>query len=158
MYKELFVKEHFSWTNPKNAEVEKQYQMKPMTGYFHENTVVNELYSGIDCNKAYTADFMDIEYYPVYGYFDIWKPYDNHKVEDYNQYLVECDSELYEDMILFPGAISRVTGYKLNRIHNIEYKIIAFKRPSKLVVSNSKQLVKKLWEMKISDNVKEDKR
>ena len=156
LYKSLFTPEHLSTYNPNNMKIEAQYTMKPMTGYFDINTVCNELYTGVDTRKAYTSDFMDIEMYPVYDYFDIWTPYDNHKVEDYNQYLVFCKSTTPEHLILFPETITRVTGYKLNRIDFKDYKILHFKRPSKLVHSNSKELIEKLWSTKISENMSED--
>jgi hypothetical protein len=92
---------------------------------------------------------MDIEMYPVFDYFDIWKGYDNHKIEDHNQYIVRCNSKKPEHLILFPNWNSRVTGFKLNRLKKkIEYQIMAYKRPSKLVPSNSKALINKLWETK----------
>ena len=156
LYKNLFTQEHLSYYNPKNIEIEKVYQMNPMCGHFSNDDVCNILYNGIDSRKAYTSDFMDIEYYPVYNYFDIWQLYDNHKVEDYNQYLVRCDDKKAYSEVLFPYTISRVTGYLLNRISDVKYTIISFKRPSKLVVSNSKQLIKNLYDSKISANPFED--
>lgn len=156
LYKELFTQDHLSTYNPANMELEKLYTMRPMTGYFDIKTPCNKLCMGIDTRKAYTGDFMDIEKFPVYGYFDIWKPYDNHTIEDYNQYLVLCTSNKPEHLLLFPETITRVTGYKLNRIDFKEYTILHYKRPSKLVNSNSKELIRKLWDTKISDNKQED--
>lgn len=156
LYKELFTEDHLSTYNPANIELEKIYTMKPMTGYFDNDTICNELYTGVDTRKAYTGDFMDIEMFPVYGYFDIWKPYDNHKIEDYNQYLVLSKSSKPEHLILFPESVSRVTGYKLNRIEFKDYTILHYKRPSKLVQSNSKELINKLWATKISQDSRED--
>jgi hypothetical protein len=84
---------------------------------------------------------MDIiEQYPVYDCFDIWKEYDGHVIEDYKQYLVSNNSTRPDHLILFPDTISRVTGYELNRIKYKDYQIISFKRPSKLIQSNSKLL------------------
>jgi len=158
LYKNLFTPEHMSFYNPQNIEIEKMYPIAPMCGHFSNDDVCNIVYNGIDSRKAYTSDFMDIEYYPVYNYFDVWQLYDNHKIEDYNQYLVRCnDKKLYTEVI-FPNTISRVTGYLLNRIENVEYTIISFKRPSKLIVSNSKYLIKKLYDTEISSNPFEDVR
>ena len=158
LYKELFTVENLSTFSKSNLELEKIYPMGPMTGYFDNDDICNIKYCGLDTRKAYTGDFMDIEFYPVYNYFDIWKDYDDHKIEDYNQYLVMCNSKQPEHLLLFPQFISRVTGYKLNRIDYKTYTIMAYKRPSKLVPSNSKDLINKLWETQISENKVEDSR
>jgi hypothetical protein len=113
----------------------------------------------VDTRKAYTSDFMDIDMYPVFDYFDIWKIYDNHKIEDYNQYLVLGKSAKPEHLILSPELVTRVTGYKLNRIplkQRENYTVLSFKRPSKLVNSNARDLINALWATKISDNDMED--
>ena len=156
LYKKLLTPDHLSSYNKFNMELEKLYPMGPMTGYFDNDDICNIKYCGLDTRKAYTGDFMDIEYYPVYDYFDTWKNYDEHKIEDYNQYLVMNNSKKPEHLILFPYLISRVTEFKLNRIDNKTYTIVAYKRPSKLVPSNSKDLIKQLWEAHINDNKQED--
>ena len=107
---------------------------------------------GIDSRKAYTSVFIDIEYYPVFGLFDIWQKYDGHKVEDYTQYKVEVDPTK-ANPILFNGKYTRCYGYKLNRIDK-EYQVLYQKRPSNLVMSNSKSLVKKVYETNLSIDLK----
>lgn len=153
LYSQLFTTEHMSYFNSSNLKIEKLFKIGPMTGCFN---IGSGSYTGLDTRKAYTSDFMDIEMYPVYNYFDVWQTYDNHKIEDFNQYIVECNSELPEHLILFPYCITRVNGYKLNRIEFNDYKILAYKRPSKLIPSNSKALINELWETKISENEHED--
>jgi hypothetical protein len=156
LYKSILAPEHLSYYNPNNMEIEKNYQMRPMCGYFDKNDAVNVTYSGVDTRKAYTSDFMSIKYIPVYNYFDVWNAYDNHKIEDYSQYLVMCNSIYTSTLILFPDLITRTTGYVLNRIKDVEYTILKYKRPSKLVEIDSEQIIKKLWEAKISDTPSED--
>lgn len=158
LYKHLFTTDHMSFYNPQNINIEKLYPIRPMCGNFSNDDVCNIKYNGIDSRKAYTSDFMDIEYYPVYNYFDVWQMYDNHKIEDYNQYIVRCNDKKKYTEVLFPYTISRVTGYLLNRITDVEYSIISFKRPSKLVHSNSKHLIEKLYNTQISSNPFEDTR
>ena len=149
-YSSIVCEEHMSTYNPLNIEIESEYHMVPQTGYFSDDDVCNDKYNGIDSRKAYTSDLYDIEYYPVYGYFDIWKKYDDHKIEDYNQYIVECIDKNELSLLLFPYKYSRCTGYKLNRI-NVKYSILFFKRPSKLVQSNSKEIIDELWKTKFDD-------
>lgn len=156
LYSKLFTTEHLSFYNPNNMEIEKKFPMRPQTGFFKYETPCNELCIGVDTRKAYTADFMDIKFYPVYEYFDMWKIYDNKPIEDYSQYIVKCKSEKPEILILFPELYSRVTGYKLNRIDFKDYEIVAFKKPIKLESANSKDLIDELWNTKISDDQKED--
>ena len=100
--------------------------------------------------KAYKSDFMDIDHYPIFDYFEVWK------IQDYNQYLVSCNSKKTEHLLLFPHNVSRVTGYKLNRCGYNGYVILGFKKPSKLVDSNSKAIIKKLWDTQISMEKAED--
>jgi hypothetical protein len=111
-----------------------------MTGYFdNKDDCCNIKYSGLDTRKAYTANFMEIEMYPIFDYFDIWKVYDDHKIEDHNQYIVRCKSTKSEHLVLLSNMTSRrVTGgFKLNRLtENISYQILSYKRPSKLVTSS----------------------
>lgn len=151
LYKALFTPEHMSHYNPNNVEFEKQYQMRPMCGHFSNDDAINITYSGVDSRKAYTSDFMDIKFYPVYSYFDTWKEYDDHPIEDYSQYLVLCNSKFASTIILFPDLVTRTTGYMLNRIKDVKYTILSYKRPSKLVESNSTQIIEKLWTTEISD-------
>lgn len=158
VYESLITKQHLSVYNPTCIEIEKNTPIGPLCGYFSDDDTCNvDEYIGLDSRKAYTSDFIDIEYYPVYDFFDIWKPYDDHKIEDYTQYIVRCNSKQVEHIVLFPHAVSRVTGYKLNRIDYNGYKIIAYKRPSRLVNSNSQEIIKDLYNGVISDNDFEDK-
>lgn len=153
---QLLCDEYMSYYNPINREIEKQYKMMPMTGYFDDDDICNDKYNGLDSRKAYTSDLYDLEYYPIYGYFDIWKVYNDEKIEDYNQYIVRCDENTILSKILFPFTYSRCTGYKLNRIKNIDYQILYFKKPSKLVKSNSKEIIDEVYQYKFSDDEKEN--
>jgi hypothetical protein len=154
-YNEIFKNKHMSIYNPNNVALEKQYKMVPQSGILLKDAVDKE-YDGIDCRKAYTSDLLDIEYFPVYSYFDVWKNYDGHSIEDYNQYIVECLSDDPTVVLLFPDQYTRVTGYKLNRIKNVDYKILHFKRPSKLIESTSKNAIDTLYKTKIDDDESSD--
>ena len=107
---------------------------------------------GIDSRKAYTSDFMNIEYFPVFNHFDIWQEYDNHKIEDYTQYIVKVDSQS-TNPILFSGTYSRCYGCKLNRIKE-RYIVMYYKKPSNLVPSNSQSLVRNVFNSKLPTDLK----
>ena len=94
---------------------------------------------------------MDIEHYPVFNHFDIWQEYDNSDIKDYNQYIVKVDRNA--NPILFSSTISRCYGYKLNRI-NENYEVLYMKKPSNLIPSNSKDLVKKVFDSKLDISLK----
>ena len=158
LYSNLFTKENMSYYNPQYLEIANKYKMIPMTGKFYEKTELKREYYGLDANLAYTSDFCDIEYYPVFNYFDIFQKYDGHKIEDYTQYIVKCESYAKEDVILFPNVYNRCWGLKLNKIFDVEYEILAFCRPSKLNESNSKELINNLWSKTLDpNNAKQDR-
>ena len=149
-YNGLVCPEHMSTYNKTTMEIESQLPIGPKSGYFVEH--VSQPLMGVDSRKAYTSDFMNLEYYPVFNYFDTWQEYDNHKIEDYTQYIVKVDSQS-ANPILFSGTYSRCYGYKLNRI-NEKYIVMYFKKPSNLIKSNSNSLVKNVYNSKLSIDLK----
>ena len=68
------------------------------------------MFNTVDFNKAYTSKLQDIKYFPVFTIFDLWKNYDNHIVDDYYQYIVECKTAYnnHELEILFKKNIAIV--------------------------------------------------
>ena len=112
--------------------------MSPLSGYFdYCNTDMT--YNAIDLNKAYTSNLIDIQCFPVFSVFDVFLPYDGHPIEDYTQYIIQCWDDNNESAILFKKTFSRCYGYKLNRIMDMNYTVVYFRRPSKLVNARSKQ-------------------
>ena len=69
-YNGLICHEHMSTYNKQTINIENLLPIGPKSGYFTEH-VSNPL-MGIYSRKAYTSDFMSIEYFPVFNYFDIW--------------------------------------------------------------------------------------
>ena len=149
-YNGLICQEHISTYNKQTIKIEHLLPMGPKSGYFTEH--VSQPLMGIDSRKAYTSDFMSIEYFPVFNHFDIWQEYDNHKIEDYTQYIVKVDPQ-YANPILFSGTYSRCYGYKLNRI-NENFMVMYYRRPSNLVLSNSRSLVKNVFNSKLPMDLK----
>ena len=146
----LICHEHMSTYNKQTINIENLLLMGPKSGYFTEH--VSQPLMGIDSRKAYTSDFMSIEYFPVFNYFDIWQEYDNHKIEDYTQYIVKVDPQ-FANPILFSGTYSRCYGYKLNRI-NEKFTVMYYKKPSNLVLSKSRSLVKNVFNSKLPTDLK----
>ena len=149
-YNGLICQEHISTYNKQTINIENLLPMGPKSGYFTEH--VSKPLIGIDSRKAYTSDFMSIEYYPVFNHFDIWNIYDNHKIDDYTQYIVKVDPE-YANPILFSGTYSRCYGYILNRI-NEKFIVMYYKKPSNLVLSNSRSLVENVFNSKLPIDLK----
>lgn len=90
-YNGLICQEHMSYYNDVTRNIESILPIRPKTGFFTEH--VSSPLLGIGSRKAYTSDFMDIEYFPVFNHFDLWQKYDGRKLEDYNQYIVQVDKD-----------------------------------------------------------------
>ena len=122
---------------------EKLTMMTPLTcsiGY------TNRALIGIDVNKAYTSNLMDMYQFPVFNSFDRYHEYDQHQIEDYTMYYIKSTNNNTSSAILFGSLYSRAYGYKLNRIDKSLFQILAHKRPSNLVKSNAMELIKKLYD------------
>ena len=155
MYEWLLNKNNMSQRNEYVRDIESKYQMAPLSGYF-DGCDMKMSYNTIDINKAYTSNLKDIRYFPVFSVFDIFLKYDGHAIEDYTQYIVQCNDVNNETSVLFRKKYSRCYGYKLNRISNIKYTVLYYRRPSKLNETNSKQHIEDLFNSKISDDPQED--
>jgi hypothetical protein len=154
-YNGVITYDNMSRYNGNTLKIENEYKMRPLTGIFNGKCNKERTYTGLDTRKAYTSDFIDIENYPVYNYFDVFIKYDGSEIKDENEYIVKCDGKKPEELILFGSVYNRCYGYKLNRIEGIEYEILYYRKPSKLVISNSKELVNTLWDKKLS-NIEEN--
>ena len=151
-YHGVINKENISKYNPNTLNIENEYKIQPLTGIFEGFENEDTKLCGIDTRKAYTSDFMDIENYLIYNYFDIFIKYDGSNIKDENQYIIKCEGKTPEQLILFRNIYNRCCGYKLNRIpKEIKYEILYYRKQSALQVSNSKELVNNLWNKKISN-------
>ena len=156
IYEWLLNKNNISQRNDYIRSIEKTYPIAPLGGYF-EGCDMDCEYNTVDFNKAYTSNAKDKQYFPVFNSFDIFLKYDNHEIEDYTQYIVQCYTINEETSILFRKTYSRCYGYKLNRMSkDIQISILYFRRPSKLNKTNSDKYIDDLYKMKISDNIHED--
>ena len=137
IYEWLLNKNNISQRNEYIRQIVNKYQMAPLSGYF-DYCNVEDTYNTIDINKTYTSNLLDIQRFPVFSVFDIFLEYDNHKIEDYVQYVIHCHDTDNQTSILFRKTLSRCYGYKLNTISDINYTILYYRRPSKLIDAHSK--------------------
>ena len=88
--------DNMSQTNELFINIEEEYKISPMSGYFNEqdNKCLNTEYFGIDTIKAYTSCLKEMQYFNVFNLFDKWLPYNNEPIEQYSQYIIELDDDL----------------------------------------------------------------
>ena len=97
--KQWLINENFiSRMSEKTKETFKEYFINPLTVTFEQTE--KQLLS-IDRNKAYTSNLYDMDNIPTFPEFDNFMEYDEHELEDYTAYLVECfDIDTMEVQIL----------------------------------------------------------
>ncbi|HRP37622.1 MAG TPA: hypothetical protein PLS50_07485, partial [Candidatus Dojkabacteria bacterium] len=80
-------------------------------------------------------------------YFDEYKEYDNHDIEDFTMYLVEVHSSDVCHSILFPTVYYRCFGLKLKLCKRIsvQFKIHAFRRPCNLEDVDFNEPIQKVY-------------
>ena len=155
MYEWLLNKNNLSRRNEYIRNIENHYQIGPLSGYFQECDL-DSSYNTVDINKAYTSNLIDIEKFPIFNEFDIFLKYDGHHIEDYSLYIIQCNDINKETSILFRKKYSRCYGYKLNRISNIDYNVLYYRRPSRLNVAHSQKHIDDLYKKEISKDKGED--
>ena len=140
--------DNMSYTNENFINIEEEYTISPMSGYFDDKDICNDqTFIDIDNIKAYSSRLKDMQYFNVFNVFDQWLVYNNEPIDDYSQYIIELTDNLerMEIKISFTQKVSRCCGYKLNRIKDIQYKIHFVRKPSKLNKSNSHDYLRKLY-------------
>lgn len=136
----LISKQHLSYYNTDSLEYCSKYPIKPFSRKFVEEEPEN--YTGLDMNLCYTSMLSKISMFPVYSYFDIWLPYDGHKIEEYTQYIIEINEKHYEDkaiQALLNDNVSRTFGFVITELvkYNYKFNILEYWRPFRLVPSNT---------------------
>lgn len=128
-------------------DVEDAYPMGPTSGYLTKKFNEDKTYNAIDMVKAYTHCLRGIDAVPVFGYFDIYLPYDNHVLEDLTMYCVEVNAKDIASCLLFPCVHSRCFGFevKFAREQNIDVAVKCFRRPSRLEQVNYQQPIDELY-------------
>lgn len=150
-YDSIMNSRHLSRFHDDTIKILDTHPINPIVGKF--NQLSDGFYDTVDMNKAYTDNLMQMQQIPVYTIFDVWTIYDNHDVEDYTQYLVYCKDSSIESKILFNKKYNRVYGSVLKQI-DVDYTILYYWRPSKLVPFNGKAVVDKLYSHDIDKSMK----
>src|ERR1700722_17018789 len=79
-----------------------------MSGYFTDRFIDKD-YNAVDTVKAYTHCMQQIDAVPVFGYFDVYEPYDGHPIEDLTMYCIRADDkERDEGMIVTQQELNDV--------------------------------------------------
>lgn len=137
---QLINKNTLSKYHPSLLHAFKQYRRTPMkTAFMDKNPIKADCY---DIVKAFTSNLLDMDKIPVFNYYDGFKNYDNTPVQDYSLYLVEKTG--HGDHIYLDSRFNLVSGLTLNKL-KVDVKIIAYCRPSKLVMNSSKLLINQLY-------------
>jgi len=125
----LINNDYISEYHPTTIDIEDKYKIVPCNGYFYDDRKTG-VFDAIDENNAYPACLMSMDKVPVFHYFDIYQPYDNHEIEDYTYYFISIESKAKEITILFNEKYSLSYGFVLKDLDSSYYKILQFKRPS----------------------------
>lgn len=107
-----------------------------------------EVNPGIDYQKAYPSNLMDIPNFPVMNSFDDFEKYDHSELEDCTMYFVRYTgkNKTAYDITYFDSKYVIVYGYTLKEIEKCKYKILYMAKPSKLRPNNTKAIIKELFD------------
>lgn len=176
------VDKHYLSQYPEHVlKIERLYPLRPCSGYFRKSKDPKQTYNSLDVRKAYTSCMQSIDKIPVFGYFDYYREYDNHEIEDYTMYIVwirydltkyELDFDkkrkektsrkiLEQLTILFPQSVARVYGFKLKSslelLKHVHYSIRYYRRPSSIYSVDYKAAIDEVYETKIHSDDATDK-
>ena len=98
-------------------------------------------------NKCYSQCISDISHIPVFNYFDVYKIYDNHQIEDLTYYKIELTeiSNISGLNIIFNNVHNIVFGYVLKQLPNLKYTIQYYRRPSHIEDVNFSDNIDELY-------------
>ena len=169
------VDKHYLSQYPEHVlKVENIYSLRPCSGYFfNRKRDQTAKYNSLDVRKAYTSCMTNIDQIPVFGYFDYYKEYDNHEIEDLTMYIIKIHimpetkkvkgTRIKKELlsILFPHTVSRVYGFKLKAVKSfldtIYYEIRYYRRPSSIYNVDYKNAIDELYQTKIHETSDVDK-
>ena len=135
------ISKHYSLYNPKADKDDK---------YFYTPEVTTE----IDVRKAYTSTFNKIAEILVFTQFDIWKPYNNNTITDFQDltlYLVKPTKK----SLFFNKAYTLICGMFLKHFVK-QCKILYYKQPCRVYKVDYRKITAKLWKTDIWDKPAED--
>ena len=140
----LINNDYISEYHPSTIDIEDTYKIAPCNGYFCDDRKIG-VFDAIDENNAYPACLMSMDKVPVFHFFDVYLPYDNHEIEDYTYYFISIESKAKEITILFNKKYSLSYGFVLKDLDSSYYKILQFKRPSTIKDVSFKEAITNLF-------------
>ena len=96
----------------------------------------------LDISKAYASAFSKITKIPLFNEFDIWKPYDDSHPQDLNLYIVGAKGKA---TLLFNKTYNIMFGCVLLKVDIQHVEILAFKKPSSMIVVDYKKILLDLY-------------
>lgn len=145
-YSKVVRKEFISEYHPSVRSINNELPKRALTGYFGYAEHTN----AIDMVKAYSSRMCEITKIPVFGYFDVYFPYDGHDIEEYTMYIVKSErTDDVADIMLLPEQYHRCYGFLLK--HCRDFEIVFYNRPSKIIDVNFKQAVEDCYKADLGD-------
>lgn len=154
----ILCKNYLSYYNEDVYEIEQAFLNGPLSGNITNANIKKDKLTGIDENKAYTDKLRELEYLPTFNCFDVYKKYNNEKIENYNKYIIQVLIINEETKILFGNRFSKCYGIVLNKIDQTYFKILYVLRPSNLKKNPMKKHIDELYSKKLSDDINVDKK
>ena len=130
---------HKSYYNKQDVDILDEYRTIANSGLFAK--CPKEALSEIDISKAYTAALSKITQIPVFNEFDIFKPYEQQEIKDYNLYIVKVESL----SLFFNKTYNLAYGIFLHNMKDVD--ILAYKEPSSLKSVCYKDAVNELYDL-----------
>ena len=113
-YNKIIKSQYISEHHPSVIEFESHYKVKPCSGYFKRYS--DRDYDALDCNKAYPNCLSKIKNVPVFSFWDVYKNYDSHPIEDLTLYKIQVLSKGEHIAIMFSDKHTIVYGYVLKEL------------------------------------------
>ena len=145
--KSLFLNGHKSYYTDVDVKILDEYRTIANSGLFIDSKI--DLVE-IDMSKAYTFALSQITQVPVFNIFDNFEYYSNEPINELSLYIIENTSL----NMFFNKKYNLCYGKFLSQFKNV--KIIAVKTPSFIKQVSYSDIIKELYETKISDNRVED--
>ena len=169
LHKAVFNPNHKSYYSDIDLKILNESRTIVPCGLFEEVKNIPKDIAELDLSKAFTSKFIEILKIAIFTQFDVWRKFDAttmdiQQMPDLTLYCVKIpDSQFirYRTRIMFNKECNVVYGkilktvLKERKIPN--FKIIAYKLPSKTEDVDYKSTIEELYKVKISDDPVEDK-
>ena len=128
-------------------DIEEKYPIGPLSGYLTEKYDEHQTFNALDMVKAYPSCLQEIDTVPVFGYFDEYVPYDNHKIEQLTMYCVESHAKNISEAIIFPTTFYRCYGIRLLKAKSVQinFTVHYFRRACNIEPVNFRSPLEELF-------------